>query len=1361
MSSVDLIKWYNENSLEKIYSTVGRLSTTSIIELLQQYLRKDHGDDSTSLLKGILLGCEKDSIKRGLVLTSAFKEVIHTLSNAATNTKPHTDLICVLNHEVSNLSPDSIVEIATIVLEGIRSNSIGQGQSLKIFSKLLEIAQQHTSLTMEKTSEVVCGTEYKHYVLGEICSMPWTAATTFPLIDMLKDIPLTAEETKVVITKCLEQLSQMTGQTLPPLIYQLIALATACNKIDPVLRGILLHFDKLDTLAPQVENSLNTEDIVDTETHKSACDFDDLKSMEGTVLLYISNTLRQNHSLGKGIMKLIKSAKESASPDTLSEFFLAVGLTLTQDSRFQEEALSNLRLLVLKCFQDTHKTNDRKWLKDHRQRLTDIKILLLKLVKNSAYGWDHVISGSVDLGFNLMASYGPKQGPFKKTFDQEVHKTSSPQQSACDLGSHLLAKTFKLHEISRKEIVAQVINRILISIDSPAYLYIDLLRAIVKNYPQLLLQTVPQVRNMLEDLPLMHEFNVKKLLTALLPLIRISAALRDGLMLTLRKSLSARQKESRHSAVFGFLLILKTFPLSEMTSLSQLSSQSSQSIFSTSSSQIQVDVQTQGSPPRSNELLCLEILQALKRCLKQQSSVRSQLYAGLVEVVKCNPRLAPFILISLIKQLKLYYESIDDLIPPLKLSECTYVSQDSCNLQEPLPVLLMATYMCLREGMNHQGKLGDDDEIIDEVTNENIREIFDSLTLRMCKSDMEDYQLEKSSVYGNNIKEGQKNSSVLCLFMNIYQVLMDYNLTCCDFTEDSVHQVLQLHQSYQKIVDFIQSLKCSHLSGKILLENQLSAMSASNHCNLVYTLFCDESTDNESAVETLSSNDSFLKYVMHYTHVMLLHAKDHSVFPGVGCGTKQDVYSCVSRFARACLHKFMLEKNEPARCPVTLLCLESFHTAVQFTSTWHRSRLSSFLAEICGEDADGTQGGDKVTKLIKRFQRIVMSFLAPENSPLSAVHRKILSELFSVLDTLFDVAYTLSIHDTLHQCTEWFYKLCVEYKIEEHNAAKRLLQSHLSSSLRISPYAETCFRELCFDLRTELGSIEEVESSEKPPTYQLVSSENAQYVLVAVSAHAENLISDCDWLLHHLKGRLVAHGSSKDELVDDDDSLHEARRQAEGSICGRVCTMAVGLLELAQCSCQSAANVDNVLKTFITVFTFLANLSKYYQWLYGQGLGHVPSRFEKLTNFIGSELMRPIYGFITYAESAQTERLETVKAKQDSKKNKKKATSSLPVSTLGKAKVLREMKGIARLVFAIEQHEHHLILLGRKAKIDFMRNHHLPTSRDFRIRSDVLRISLAEQEALSAKDVSRDENGADASSDDEDMPSSKRSRLSS
>jgi len=50
--------------------------------------------------------------------------------------------------------------------------------------------------------------------------------------------------------------------------------------------------------------------------------------------------------------------------------------------------------------------------------------------------------------------------------------------------------------------------------------------------------------------------------------------------------------------------------------------------------------------------------------------------------------------------------------------------------------------------------------------------------------------------------------------------------------------------------------------------------------------------------------------------------------------SKSATYGCVSKAARACLHKFMVEKNEPTRSPVTFACLESFHVALEYINCW-------------------------------------------------------------------------------------------------------------------------------------------------------------------------------------------------------------------------------------------------------------------------------------------------------------------------------------------------------------------------------------------------------------------------------------------
>ena len=74
-----------------------------------------------------------------------------------------------------------------------------------------------------------------------------------------------------------------------------------------------------------------------------------------------------------------------------------------------------------------------------------------------------------------------------------------------------------------------------------------------------------------------------------------------------------------------------------------------------------------------------------------------------------------------------------------------------------------------------------------------------------------------------------------------------------------------------------------------------------------------------------------------------------------------------------------------------------------------------------------------------------------------------------------------------------------------------------------------------------------------------------------------------------------------------------------------------------------------------------------YVWMYAQGIGSFPSRFEKLCNFVGTDVMPLIYNFMLHANTAQSERLETGKT---SKKKKNKENIPEEMSTLGKVLIL-------------------------------------------------------------------------------------------
>lgn len=438
--------------------------------------------------------------------------------------------------------------------------------------------------------------------------------------------------------------------------------------------------------------------------------------------------------------------------------------------------------------------------------------------------------------------------------------------------------------------------------------------------------------------------------------------------------------------------------------------------------------------------------------------------------------------------------------------------------------------------------------------------------------------------------------------------------------------------------------------------------------------------------------------------------------------------------------------------------------------------MESFLTDSCSYFESATQGENSAAKLVQRFQRVIIYYISDDNGPLSSIGKKVLTELVATLQSLCDVILLSGKEPVcVEQCANWWSKVCKEHAIEDSSCGKKLLEAHLKFAFVTDSRSESVFRSICEDLRIHLGTIDEEEEEEETSpsqqniSYKFLSGENVSVLLPLIVHHAEEVLHNMDWVLQCSKGRLLAHGDKKKDIqksVLENEELTESRRRMEGLLCSRAYSVARGLTELAQTLVRSASAVDNFLKVFTAFFTFLNSLSKYYVWTYAQGIGNIPSKYEKLCNYVGADLMTLVYRFLLHADGAQTERLDSAKA---SKKKKNKENVPEQMSTLGKARVLKEGKGITNLVYAIEQHEHQLILLGKKAKVDFMRHHHLPTSRDFRIRGDVLKLAVAEQEANKRQRQTEEQDESEGNPNEEEDPygysspsrsQSKRPRLS-
>jgi len=82
----------------------------------------------------------------------------------------------------------------------------------------------------------------------------------------------------------------------------------------------------------------------------------------------------------------------------------------------------------------------------------------------------------------------------------------------------------------------------------------------------------------------------------------------------------------------------------------------------------------------------------------------------------------------------------------------------------------------------------------------------------------------------------------------------------------------------------------------------------------------------------------------------------------------------------------------------------------------------------------------------------------------------------------------------------------------------------------------------------------------------------------------------------------------------------------------------------------------------------------------------------------GTHLSQQVYALLTYIQATQS---QTLLEQNTTAKNKSKDKKKVPKgqNLPGKAKVMKEVKSVPNLIYAIEQYERYLIQLSKKSKV--------------------------------------------------------------
>lgn len=281
---------------------------------------------------------------------------------------------------------------------------------------------------------------------------------------------------------------------------------------ESALEGVIRVFDRLDAAAEatdQEDAAGGTDHIPIRRGHRlGASSSEELRSVEGTILLHFNFAMKQDHNLASCVLKGFQ--RRGTAPEVgraFTPFRVALLLSLSRIQRFRQPVLDLVQDVVCECLVYDHLREGAAWLEneeelarshrhghgsanrgDDRARAKDdadgsdgergdgpafyssaevVESVLLRVVRYSR-GWDHLVGSLLKLGLQLLdrgggtggGSPGGGRGASSAAADgrkgmlERLHGSESQRAAlrASHLGRVVLMETFKTHEARRVSI---------------------------------------------------------------------------------------------------------------------------------------------------------------------------------------------------------------------------------------------------------------------------------------------------------------------------------------------------------------------------------------------------------------------------------------------------------------------------------------------------------------------------------------------------------------------------------------------------------------------------------------------------------------------------------------------------------------------------------------------------------------------------------------------------------------------------------------------------------------------------------------------------------------------------------------------
>ncbi|KAJ2731324.1 hypothetical protein IW152_004629 [Coemansia sp. BCRC 34962] len=1199
------------------------------------------------------------------------------------------------------------------------------------------------------------GLALKSYWVESACSYRWDAKSSVSVCALLREIVLGERLIEVVANRMLRQLKVAEVNELPAMAYQLLLFARNGFKRE-IIGGILEFFDGLES--SEVESQRWRE----------------LGDIEGTVMLHIMYSIKQDFELGDALIAHVKEQEVVAS-EVPTTFSFACLLALARIHRFEETVIGLLRTNIVKSINDAMALSATAWI---QPLLPPIPLLaqqqlLSAVVERLSHGWDQVTQSLVQLCLSVMDLSGSamRRGAYSALACAEARRISA----------EALKSAFGKHEFVRAEVIDQILSRVMFQSESHMH-FLGLLGELVEEDSEAVRVFMPKFVDVFDSISVVTPVALEKMLAALLPIILDDAPFRASLILVLRKILFAHSFDDRRTALSGLFVLVGGLA----SALGEC-----QSAGGARHLQRRADVLASA---------LLEVLGLLRRCLTQQPEVRAASYERLGLLLDRPSVRSNSLLLSALHDIfrvefAKYYRAPTQGCSPIDIPLCLHPVTSKV-------VMPVAGFLHCYEKLavaSHTLGLASGSSGGPMVA---AREWGD-LCVRFAKAQMEDFELDPTGDYSLDSQFGQRNFSTALLVVGCLDACIGYALghiiqaaTVGTGESDNPIVVVELFNKFARFGDMLSTRCIDERKKRIIpLVSDLSLLSLDSVAAALRLVLPDPArVDNEGHPLNIDSGwfssrvaraalwSANAPLVKHLLEVALARVQRRAVagsnstalMPAPSKSALLEiayiVYSGVLAYFGAEERPLPVYlKNRPARgrgvvlisAEILLACLNQLAAAGESVDCLAVAVFRPAPERFTGQEPEAACALECAAKLLAGLHSVVAALLRLKPVAVKDAST-VLSSLHIVTARLAELAFGSAekdqplVYSCLRETALWTVGL-VQSELPNDLGLMKSVVAQLTSSqaflptessgddVELEPVDQLTAR-MC--KASKFHTRQPDEDDEDDEDDDVDEQELERFTLRSIPALASIILAwlktelhRVDWAIAQLRRSVgVELGSGSDEL---DRSIGVERR-----ICLRLSALSYVLGRMLAGSLPKAM-YDQVIRSFVDLHRTWALLTR--AKLACARLPITESYIDALS-LICSELNTHAYTLITEKYSNMIGSVPP--AAMDSKK-KKEAAMPRP-----KSKVMRDSSLVSSLVYQMELSEKYVIQLSTKFKTPLAHYLKRSTVRDFRIKkSDIPELPASDNDNDALEDGDIVVSDQDASSSDDKDGRIKRARL--